>query len=82
MSCTIVRTLYTAIRFLFEKEANMYKYVRFEVSTVFSDVLPCGSLRTDESEEYIAYIIRTTRIGELATANVVPTPSILVTLMI
>jgi hypothetical protein len=44
-------------------------------------------VRTDVSEEHIASIIRVTRIGELGTlavtskANVVPTLSILVTLM-
>jgi hypothetical protein len=38
-------------------------------------------VRTDVSKELIAFIIRVERIGELATANVVPNSRILVTLM-
>jgi hypothetical protein len=34
---------------------------------VFWDVTPCGSVRTDVSEELSASIIRVTRIGELGT---------------
>jgi hypothetical protein len=34
---------------------------------VFWDVTPCGSLRTDVSEELSASFIRVTRIGELGT---------------
>jgi hypothetical protein len=63
-------------------------------NAVFWYVTPCGSLRTDASEERNASIIRVTRIGELGTkfflrgvlrllvtANVVPNSPILVTLM-
>jgi hypothetical protein len=32
---------------------------------VFWDVTQCGSVRTDDSEEFSASIIRVTRIGEL-----------------
>jgi hypothetical protein len=38
-------------------------------------------VRTDVSEECSASIIRVTRIGELVTANAVPSSMILVTLM-
>jgi hypothetical protein len=38
---------------------------------VFWDVTPCGSLRTDVSEELSASFIRVTRIGELGTILVV-----------
>jgi hypothetical protein len=34
---------------------------------VFWDVTPCGSCKTDVSEELIASFIRVTRIGELGT---------------
>jgi hypothetical protein len=34
---------------------------------VFWVVTPCGSCRTDVSEERIVFIIRVTRIGELRT---------------
>jgi hypothetical protein len=34
---------------------------------VFWDVMPCGSVRTDVSEELSPSIIRVTRIGELGT---------------
>jgi hypothetical protein len=34
---------------------------------VFWDVTPCGSYRTDVSEEYIASVIRMTRFGKLGT---------------
>jgi hypothetical protein len=50
------------------------KFVRFEVFTavnmkngVFWDVTPCGSVRTDVSEELSASFIRVIRIGELGT---------------
>jgi hypothetical protein len=45
-------------------------YVRFVVLTavtmkngVFWDVTPCGSLRTDFSEEFSAFLISVTRVG-------------------
>jgi hypothetical protein len=51
-----------------------YVDVRFEVFTavtmkngVFWDVTPCGSVRTDVSEEPGASFIRVTRISELGT---------------
>jgi hypothetical protein len=66
-------------------------------NAVFSDVTPCGSLRAEVSEECIASVIKVTRIGDLGTtlaarsegipirlpvtAGVVPSASILVTLM-
>jgi hypothetical protein len=34
---------------------------------VFWDVTPCGSCRTDVSEELSDYFIRVTRIGEIGT---------------
>jgi hypothetical protein len=34
-------------------------------NAIFLDVMPCGSLRTDVSEERNASIIRVTRISEL-----------------
>jgi hypothetical protein len=34
----------------------------------FWDVTPCGSYKTEVSEEFSASIIRVTRIGELGTA--------------
>jgi hypothetical protein len=37
-------------------------------NAVFWDVTPCGSIRTDVSEELTAPIMRMTRIGELETA--------------
>jgi hypothetical protein len=39
-------------------------------NTVFWDVTPCGSLRTDVSEERNVSIIRMTRIGEPGTLAV------------
>jgi hypothetical protein len=39
---------------------------------VFWDVTPCGSLRTDLSDEVSASFIRVTRIGELGTTLAVP----------
>jgi hypothetical protein len=67
----------------FKKKFN----VRFEVVTAvtmkngfFWDVTPCGSCKTDASEELSASIIRATRIGELGTLAVTSSP-ILVTLM-
>jgi hypothetical protein len=36
-------------------------------NVVFCDVVPCGFLRTDVSEELSAPITRVTRIGELGT---------------
>jgi hypothetical protein len=42
---------------------------------------PAALVRTDVSEERSASFIRVTRIGELITANVVPSLPILVTLM-
>jgi hypothetical protein len=44
------------------------EFVKFNVSMksgVFWDATPCGSVRTDVSEELNASIIRVTRIGEL-----------------
>jgi hypothetical protein len=35
---------------------------------VFCDVIPCVLLKTDVSEELIAFIIKVTRFGELGTA--------------
>jgi hypothetical protein len=44
-------------------------------------MLRCVALvKTDVSEELSAFIIRMTKIGELVTANVVPSSPILVTL--
>jgi hypothetical protein len=37
---------------------------------VFWDVTPCGSVRTDVSEELSSFIIRLSRIGELGTLAV------------
>jgi hypothetical protein len=52
---------------------------------VFWEVTPCGSSKTDVSEELSASFIRVTRIGELGTTlavtSVVPRSPILVTLM-
>jgi hypothetical protein len=52
---------------------NFYTLIRpkhklvYSKNGVFCDVMPCGSLRTDVSEELSASIIRVTRIGELGT---------------
>jgi hypothetical protein len=40
-------------------------------NAVFWDVTPCGSVRTDVSEECIVFIIRVTGIGELGATLVV-----------
>jgi hypothetical protein len=37
------------------------------MDSVFWDVMPCGFVRTDVSEEHVYSIIREKRIGELAT---------------
>jgi hypothetical protein len=39
-------------------------------NAVFCDVTPCGSLRTDDSEELSASINRVIRIGEIGTLGV------------
>jgi hypothetical protein len=36
-------------------------------NVVFCDVTPCGSCKSDVSEEFSASFIRVTRIGELGT---------------
>jgi hypothetical protein len=54
-----------------------YIFVRYELLTavtvknaVFWEVRPWGLVKTDVSDEYIASIIRVTRIGELGTLAV------------
>jgi hypothetical protein len=37
-------------------------------NAVFWDVIPCGSVRTDVSDEHIVSTIRLTRIGEPGTS--------------
>jgi hypothetical protein len=49
-------------------------------NTILWDVTPCGSLRTDVSEERLLFLCSVLRL--LVTANVVPGSKILVTLML
>jgi hypothetical protein len=58
----------------FEVGCKYIYYVRFEVFTavtkkndVFWDVMPCGFVITDVSEELCASFIRVTRTGEVGT---------------
>jgi hypothetical protein len=44
------------------------------LNAVFWDVMPCGSLRTDISEERITYIIRVKIISKLGMLAVTSTP--------
>jgi hypothetical protein len=46
-------------------------------NVAFWEVMPCGSVRTDISEESNASIIRVERISELVIADVVPMSLIL-----
>jgi hypothetical protein len=46
---------------------------------VFWDVTPCGSYRTDVSEELSAFIIRVTRISETGTTLAVTVRCFLIT---